>query len=300
MTKMGRPVCIKMSPGISKQVTLVLDSHLVPPLESVARYRKIQMRRRPVWQEIYRNRAVVTDLLNASGGYQLPQKAFEKVAETWHLQEGNFEADAEDIVKFVYRCRVQMAHLRYANLNGWTPPTKFQALRGLIQIARIDDPSSSCREQKQAIVAAIGDALEEASHDDDDDDDDDVVSMPDNDDCDMVSVASGDDDCTVVSSKIVTEDLDDVISRMFLTPEKEKKTQTADSSQKKKSTAKLAQNKELEKDTAADFQINYDTVDKIVKDGTIAHPYVPTTSGYTRMFKKTTVERLKKRRGRGR
>ena len=37
-------------------------------------------------------------------------------------------------------------------------------------------------------------------------------------------------------------------------------------------------------------------MDKIVKDGTIAHPYVPTTSGYTRMFKKTTVEKAKKKK----
>ena len=108
------------------------------------------MRRRPVWQEVFRNRALVTDLFNASGGYQLAQKGLEKVVQKRQTQEGNFEADEDTIVKFVYRCHVQMAHLKYANLNGWTPPMKFQALRGLIQIARIDIPSTGCREEVQA------------------------------------------------------------------------------------------------------------------------------------------------------
>ena len=51
------------------------------------------------------------------------------------------------------------------------------------------------------------------------DDDDDDVSVMEDSDCDLVGVASA-DDCVVVSTKVITEVLDDAIARMFSTPDK--------------------------------------------------------------------------------
>ena len=95
MPTQGRPPCLKVTPGVSAQIGLALDAHVAPPLESVARYGKLRMRRRPRWQEVYRNRSVVADLFAASGGYQLPQKGFEKIAVQWGDRKDNFVSDFE-------------------------------------------------------------------------------------------------------------------------------------------------------------------------------------------------------------
>ena len=104
---------------------------------------------------------MVTGLFNSSGGYQLAQKGLGNIVQQWQAHEGNFEADEDTIVEFVYRCRVQMVHLRSANLNGWTPPMQFQALRGWVQIARIDGPSNGCREKAQAEECRLDAACDE-------------------------------------------------------------------------------------------------------------------------------------------
>ena len=117
-----------------------------------------------------------------------------------------------------------MDHLRYANLNGWVPPARYQALRGLIQLARIDGPSDRARDTSPLeLVEAEGEDLFQEL----DDADSDVIIMADEDEFDLVSVASdvdadADDVQIVKLPSVAQETLDEVISRMFSTPTKRK------------------------------------------------------------------------------
>ena len=97
-------------------------------------------RSRPLWSEVYRHRALLTDAFVASRGFLLAQSdvtaARLRVAKNRHLT-----ASTDDAEHCAYRSRCMMSQLRSARVDRTSPPSKYDLLRGVMMMAHITAPS---------------------------------------------------------------------------------------------------------------------------------------------------------------
>ena len=152
---LGRPLCVELPAG---QVAIVLEDHIHGKVSQRLPYSTHSMRKRARWAEIWKNRSCLADVLTATGGYQMKSTyaneemhAAAAAAET----EGN---SADDIEKCAYRLRTMMCHLRNAKKNSWSPPAKYDAVRGLISIVRVEPPPLHRKNMQKAAAKAANKA----------------------------------------------------------------------------------------------------------------------------------------------
>ena len=156
---LGRPVCVELPAG---QVAKVLEDHIHGKMSLRLPYSTHSMRKRARWPEIWKNRSCLADVLAATGGYQMkPTYATEEMAAAAAASET--EGTADDIEKCGYRLRTMMCHLRDAKKNSWKPPAKYDAVRGLISIVRVEPPPLHRKSLQKAAKKAANKAVKKAA-----------------------------------------------------------------------------------------------------------------------------------------
>ena len=199
MTK-GRIPDVRMASGA---LTDVLTPHIVMPLDAVAIYSQLRMRRRGRWAELFRNRSVCHDVMVATDGHSLSQGYVESELTIIVRQMMKITPPTElpkdttkSIEKLGYRLRAMMSHLRSAKRDNLQPTKRFAALKALIAMASTDAPPAD-RVDNTSVVATTADDSSTL-----------MVAA-----CPGPFVASPvDDDCLVVAPSAVDLQLIDVLS----------------------------------------------------------------------------------------
>ena len=108
-----------------------LVPHIVLPVSGLVPYSQLNLRRRGKWPELYRNRAVTTDIFSATKGQCVRQKyLYEEVVAIVKELDANFvERDVDDLC---YRIRAMMSHLRSAKGNSYPTPQRFVGLDAVL------------------------------------------------------------------------------------------------------------------------------------------------------------------------
>ena len=132
----GRPRCGILAVGV---LSATLNDHIFGDVAKLLPYSELNFRRRAKWAELHKNRVCLADVLTASSGYQLnPTYTTAEVIAT--VKDKDIASTADACEKYGYRLRAQLSHLMAARKNTWAPPQKFDAVRGLINMTRVDEP----------------------------------------------------------------------------------------------------------------------------------------------------------------
>ena len=138
MAHPGRIACGRMTDEFGGSIEMHVSGS---DLASWFPYSQLNARRTPVWHEMWRLRSAVSDVLVASNGYQLKQKDVDRaLVKLWKKLQPTIVPDVDGLEKVGFRVRTLMMQARNAKMGMWTLPTRYQALKGMFQLARVEGP----------------------------------------------------------------------------------------------------------------------------------------------------------------
>ena len=97
---------------------------------------------------MHKNRVILADILTATAGHQVCNKYLEKEMQA-AIEDQELEATQDEIEKLCYRIRVQMSHLRDANIQKFAIPQRFAAANGLVHMITVGDPPVAAKKRKK-------------------------------------------------------------------------------------------------------------------------------------------------------
>ena len=101
-------------------------------------YTQVDTRKRPVWGELWRQRAAAADFFIASGGHLHKQTDMDAVV-LQAMKELGIPADLfSESEAVAVRIRAIMSHIRNARVHNHVLPSRFQQLKGVLNMVSLD------------------------------------------------------------------------------------------------------------------------------------------------------------------
>ena len=155
----GRACEICLADDVARRV---FDNNLlmVGDIQAMAKYDKVCFRARQCWHDIFANRALLSELLQASNGQVPQQVCLCRQLDAWRVHIATIKGNYQDVERLAYRLRVMCSHLIQARRGGRNPPLRYDCLKALLSMVCIkvakhvpeDEPPCALQDEAQEIL----------------------------------------------------------------------------------------------------------------------------------------------------
>ena len=131
----------------------------IASISSMAVYDKPDFRKRQSWHGLFLNRAMLSELLQATGGKIPQQVSLCRHIDSWRVHCATVTGNFSDVERMAYRIRVMVSHLISAQRSSRMPPIRYDCVKALLQVIPADavavESEAQPVEECALVVAAV-------------------------------------------------------------------------------------------------------------------------------------------------